>query len=411
MKRTYQFKIRPGKDMVARFEKTLDACRYLYNACLFQRKIAYRDWNISMTAFDQNKQIPDVVSGLPEYYKDVHSQVLQDVTRRAGKSFSNFFKRVKSRHGPAGYPRYKSRSRYQSFTYPQSGWKLEDNRLILSGLGKVKMVMSRRFAKTAKVKTVTIKRDNCGDWFAMFSFQIDNLVEPIVGPVPVERTVGIDVGINKLAVLSDGSFVENPKFLKPMEKKLKRLHRQLSRKVKGSSNRRKAIGKLAREYRKLTRKRNDYLHKTSQYLVDNYDLIAFEDLKIKNMVRNHNLAKSILDGCWRTLRQFTTYKAEDAGKIVSVVEPKNTTRECSVCGELHKISLSERFLHCRHNNIEFCIDRDLNSGINIRQRAFKKLGWEPPDVKPVELGPLWPISGLVVSLGCETRNPLATASG
>ena len=409
IKKTYQFKLKPSRLQVERLDNALNLCRRLYNACLFQRRISYRDWGISLTCYDQIKQIPEIKLNLEEY-KNVHSQVLQDVVRRVDNSYKNFFRRVKSGKERPGFPRYKPRQRYDSIVYPQSGWKLEGTHLVLSKIGTVKVILSRRIPKNSKVKTVSIVRDRCGDWFVSFSLEIETNVKPVVGPVPVERAVGIDVGINKLAVLSNGTYFENPKFLKGMETRLKRLHRNVSRKVKGSNNRRKANVRLAKAYRKLARQRNDYLHKISRYLVDNFDLISFEDLKIKNVVRNGHLAKHILDGCWDMLCRFTSYKAEEAGKIAIKVESKNSTQECSVCGARHKLSLSERFLNCRHNNLDFLIDRDLNSGLNVRQRAFVKLGWEPPEVKLAESMPLCPIK-LDISMGYDARIPRALAVG
>lgn len=355
-----------------------------------------------MTCYGQIKQIPEIKLNLEEY-KDAHSQVLQDVVRRVDKSYKAFFRRIKSGEKP-GFPRYKPRQRYDSIIYPQSGWKLEGTHLVLSKIGTVKVILSRRIPKNSKVKTVSIIRDRCGDWFVSFSVEYEVNVKPIVEPVPVSRTVGIDVGITKLATLSNGTYIENPRFLKSAEKKLKRLHRNASRKVKGSNNRRKANVRLSKAYRKLTRQRNDYLHKVSRYLVEKFDLIAFEDLKIRNMAQNHNLSKHILDGAWDMLYRFTSYKAEEAGKLVMKVESRNTSQECSVCGKPVKMSLSDRFLNCRHNSLDFCIDRDLNSGLNIRQRAFEKLGWEPPEVMPSESRPLCPIK-LDISMGYDRGIP------
>jgi len=403
IKKTYQFKLRPSKLQGERLLSTIELCRRIYNACLFQRRIAYRDWNVSLTSYDQIKQLPEVKSNIGEY-REVHSQVLQDVVRRVDKSYKNFFRRVRNGKERPGFPRYKSMKRYDSFVYPQSGWKMEGTHLVLSKIGTVKVILSRRIPKNAIVNTVSVIRDRCGDWFVSFSVELESTSKPVPVPVPEDRSIGVDVGINKLAVLSNGDFIENPKFIRKMGVRMKRIHRNVSRKTKGSNNRRKAVYRLARCYRKLGRMRKDYAHKSSLYLVNNFDLIAFEDLKIKNMVKNHNLAKSILDGCWDMLIRFTSYKAEEAGKIVVKVNPMNTSQECSVCGALHKISLSDRLFTCGHNRgSDFCIDRDLNASVNILKRAFEKLGWGPPEVKLAEPGPLCSPIRLDISSGCETR--------
>jgi len=155
----------------------------------------------SLSCYDQIKQLPEVNTGI-ECYKNVHSQVLQDVVRRVDKSFKNFFRRVKSGDCKPGFPRYKSWRRYDSIVYPQSGWRLEGTHLVLSKIGTVKVILSRRIPKNATVKTLTITRDNCGDWFASFSFELENSVKPVEEPVPISKAVGVDVGVSKLAVLS-----------------------------------------------------------------------------------------------------------------------------------------------------------------------------------------------------------------
>ena len=358
----------------------LTRCRRLYNTCLEQRRIAYRSYNTSLSVYDQIKQIPDVKKELHEY-SEVHSQVLQDVVRKADKSFQNFFRRVKNGEKP-GYPRFKSRYRFNSFTYPQSGFSLENGRLTMSKLGDFKLVQHREIPNDGKIKTLTIKRDNCGDWWATFSAVFE---DDIPEKLPIEKVVGIDVGITKLATLSTGQFFENKKFIRLQDKKLKRLDRKFSKKKKGSNNRNKARLERAKAYRKLQNQRKDYLHKISRYLANNFDMIAFEDLKIKNMLKNHHLARSIADSSWGMLTQFTGYKAEWAGKTVVKVDPRNTTQECSKCGMIVRKSLSVR-VHCCPN-CGFVTDRDLNASFNIENRAIKKIGWEPSELTtPVEIG-------------------------
>lgn len=310
-------------------------------------------------------------------YSEIYARVLQDAVRRADHTFQNFFLRIKKGEKP-GYPRYKSRFRYNSFTYSQSGFSLENGYLNLSKLGNIKIVKHRKISGT--IKTLTIKRDSCDNWWATFIVDIGD------APVkhPVEKPVGVDVGISNLATLSTGQFFENKKHVMNQEKKLKRLDRQLSQKKKASENRKKAQLIRARSYRKLQNQRRDYLHKISRYLVENFDLIVFEDLQIKSMMKNHHLAKSISDGSWGMLTRFTTYKAEEAGKTVVLVDPNNTSQECSNCGTIVRKSLSVRTHMCP--NCLFFTDRDLNSSFNIKHRGLKKIGWEPPESTSVEIG-------------------------
>jgi len=275
MKKAYKFRIKPTRNQKVVLFTWLGQCRRLYNACLEQRRIAYREYGISLSAYDQIKELVIVKKGIPDY-KEVHSQVLQDVVRKADKSFQNFFRRVKKGEKP-GYPRYKSRYRFNSFSFPQSGFLLKNDRLTMSKLGNFKIIAHREIPKNAQIKTLTIKRDNCGDWWATFSVDIGNAP----AKKPIEKVVGIDVGISKLAILSSNQYFENKKYIKAQEKKIKRLDRRLSRKMKGSKNRNKVRLRRARSYRKLQNQRNDYIHKISRYLVENFDMIAFEDLRIK----------------------------------------------------------------------------------------------------------------------------------
>jgi len=359
----------------------LSRCRKLYNACLEQRRIAYRGYGKQLSVYDQTNQLPEMKNGLPEY-KEVNAQVLQDVVRKADKSFQNFFRRVKNGEKP-GYPRFKSRHRFNSFTFPQSQsvFRIKgDNVLWMSKLGDFKLIQHREIPADAKLKTLTIKRDACGDWWATFSADIGETPEKQL----IESTVGVDVGITKLATLSTGQFFENKQFIKRQEKKLKLCDRRFSRKKKGSKNRDKARLKRARAYRKLMNQRKDNAHKVSRYMVDSFDLIAFEDLKIRNMMKNHHLAKAIGDSSWGMLTQFTAYKAEEAGKTVVLVDPKNTSQECSVCGTIVRKSLAVRVHVCP--NCNFAADRDLNASFNILNRALKQIGRGPPESTPVEIG-------------------------
>jgi len=397
MRKTYKYRLFPSREQVSRLDNTLRLCADLYNVCLYQRRIGYRDWSLSMSAFDQIKQLPDLKSEFPEY-GTVHSQVLQDVIRRCDKSFQNFFRRVKTGEKP-GFPRYKKPDWFATITYPQSGWKIEGNHVILSKIGTVKMKYHRKIPVNGTVKTVSITKDRCGDWFVCFSV---DLPDPTPRKLDRSKSVGIDVGIRKLATLSDGSYIENSKLLSKTEAKLKKLHRLVSRKQRGSRNRNRAIARLNRCYRKLTRQRLDYLHKSARYIVGKYDIIAVEKLNIKNMVRNRRLAKSIHDGSWNMLMNIVSYKAEEAGKKLVSVDPKYTSQICSNCGTVTKHSLSETVFRCL--NCYFSIDRDLNAAVNIVSRAFADLGWGTPEVTLVETEPLHLVN-IDASLVYETRSP------
>lgn len=364
--RTYKYRLCPTKYQVQLLADTLESCRALYNCALEQRKLAYRQFGVSLNYYSQADELKEIKEYFPEY-KQVHSQVLQDVLKRVDKAFQNFFHRLKSGKKP-GYPRYKGYGWYDSFTYPQSGFSLSDNskgnqRLKLSKIGNIKVKLHRKIQGT--IKTCTIKRE-VDKWYVCFSCE----VEPKYLP-KTNKAVGIDVGLEKFATLSDGTIIENPRYLRKSEAKLKREQRKLSRNKKGSNSRKKQKIKLAKIHRKIKNQRNDFLHKESNKLVNNYDTIVFEDLRIKNMVKNHKLAKSISDASWSKFIEYTTYKAESAGKQVILVNPRNTSQICSGCGVIVKKSLSVRVHKCPYCGL--VLDRDINAAINIL-RAGTALG-------------------------------------
>ena len=363
MMRTYQYRMYPTRKQEVKLISTLTTCRHFYNDSLAERKHQAEinklisDWQLFPWGkpkwINYYDQAADLTQNKTEYQKEVHSQVLQDVLKRVEKSFKNFFR-------GAGYPRFQGRNRYDSFTYPQAGYYMtEEGKLKLSKIGDVKIVQHRPLE--GKIKTCTIKKD-VDQWYCSFSCEID--------PQPTtmtDKSIGIDVGLKSLITLSNGEQIDPPKYLRQSEKKLAKAQRALSKKKKGSNNRNKARIEVAKIHRHIKNQRKDFAHKVSRNLVDSYDTIVFEELQIQNMVKNHHLAKSIMDAGWSQLIQFTSYKAECAGKIVELVNPRNTTKTCSVCGHIQAIPLSQRTYDCSEcGNV---MDRDLNAAINIKSRA------------------------------------------
>lgn len=355
--KTYKYRLYPTKIQKEKLENTLDTCRWLYNTALEQRKIVYKRCGISLNYYKQAGELKDLD------LKHIHSQVLQDMLKRVDKAFQNFFRRVKQGEEKAGYPRFKGYNRYDSFTYPQSGFNLNENKLRLSKIGTIKVRLHRKIKGT--IKTCTIKRE-LNNWYVCFACEVEK------APLPkTNKTIGIDVGLEKFASLSNGEFIENPKYLRKSEARLKHEQRSLSRKKKGSNSRKKQREKVAKLHRKIRNQRNDFLHKESKKLAENYDLIVFEDLRIKNMVKNHHLAKSISDASWGKFMEYTTYKAENAGKVVKFVNPRNTSQICSKCGIMVKKSLSVRVHKCTCGLI---LDRDTNAAINILRLGTNQSG-------------------------------------
>ncbi len=223
--------------------------------------------------------------------------------------------------------------------------------------------------KDAEIKTCTIKRD-LDRWYAYFSVEVEIEDPDQNKKITLVNPIGIDLGINHFLTLSDGDTEDNPKYLSKAERKLTRRQRRLNKSKKGSNNRSKRRFETAKTHRKVREQRTDLLHKISCKLIDAYDLIVFEDLNVKGMLKNHHLAKSISDVLWSQLTNFVSYKAEEAGKRVEFVDPKNTSQECSNCGKIVKKSLSQRVHKCPFCG--FVIDRDLNAAINILKKGLKK---------------------------------------
>jgi putative transposase len=259
-------------------------CRILYNSCLLDRRNHYEQTGKGLSRINQQVIVKNDKDKF-EFLNDIHSQVLQDVLIRVDKAFQNFFRRVKSKESKAGYPRFKGEGRYASITYPQEpAFQITEQGLKLSKIGTVKIKLHRSIVGT--LKTCTIKKE-IGRWYACFSVEY----EPVKKPIP-NKEIGIDVGINSFATLSNGSKIDNPKYFRKSEQKLIQKQRHLSKKKKGSGNRKKAKTVLAKLHCKVRNQRSDFHHKISRKVVDTYGFIAVEDLNIKGMVRNHSLAKS-----------------------------------------------------------------------------------------------------------------------
>lgn len=401
-KKAYKFRLYPTRKQSECLQKTLDACRVLYNAALTERRDAYnfhvrqhpgyydaatrkaRSRELEINYFSQANQLPEIKT-ICEEYNDVHSQVLQDVLRRVQKAFDAFFRRVKNGEEP-GYPRFQGKHRYESFTYPQVGFSLtHDNRVCLSKIGSIKVKMHREIKGT--IKTCTIKQE--GDaWYVVFTCEVE--------PEPLEENqeaIGVDLGLLHFATLSDGSTIENPRYLRHAEKKLERLQQAFSRKKRGSHRRKKAGKLVGKAHRKVANQRRDFLHKASRKLVDAYGMIVFEELQITNMSKRpkpkqdengtylpngaaakSGLNKSIADAGWSMFQQFCAYKAEEAGRTVLFVNPKYTSQICSGCGAVVKKDLSERRHSCDCGTE---LDRDHNAALNILWLGRSQHGMRP----------------------------------
>jgi len=357
--KTLVYKLRPTSAQAVLLTETVETCRHLYNHALAERKTAWEERGLSIGFARQSASLPTLKSQSP-YLGRVHSQVLQDVLHRVDRAFQAFFRRVKAGETP-GYPRFKGRLWYDSFTYPQwsNGVKLEHGRLILSKIGVLRLHNDRPLEGTPKTCTIIRKADG---WYASITCQVVQMPLP-----PTGKAVGIDVGLESFATLSNGTQIANPRYYRAAERKLKQAQRRLSRRVKGSSRRRKARELLAKAHLKVKRARQDFGHKTARALVNEYDHIAVEKLNIRGMVRNHPLAKSISDAGWGLFLLILIAKAASAGRVVVEVNPAGTSQMCAQCGESVPKRLAVRWHSCPSCGCE--LHRDHNAALNILKRG------------------------------------------
>ncbi|MBM5805859.1 MAG: IS200/IS605 family element transposase accessory protein TnpB [Candidatus Verstraetearchaeota archaeon] len=316
---SYRFRLYPSKAVEAELLRHLELCRWLYNRLLGELNRARAEGR-RLSPKDTQALIVRLKSENPGL-KLVYSKVLQMVSHQLWSNIKALAE-LKKKGKKVGRLRFKGRW-FKTLNYNQSGFGLEGKKLVLSKVGAINIKLHRPI--NGKVKGVIIKRENSGKWFAIF--QVEDGVEDKPDPLPKTwRAIGIDLGTNYLLTDSDGRQIENARFYERTLDKIRVLHKDLSRKKKGSKNREKARTKLARAYEKLTNQRDNFLHKLSRFYVNNHDLICVEGLPIGNMVKNSYLGKKILDASWGKFLQMLDYKAEKAGRRLERVDPKGTSK-------------------------------------------------------------------------------------
>ncbi len=364
MRKMFQYRIFPTKKQVTRLNETLEECRWLYNHLLEKRKSTYEQPGNGLSLYQQQATFPILKQERPSL-DTVHSQVLQNVAVRIDLAFKAFFRRCKAGEKP-GFPRFRGAHRYDSFTFPQSGFSItHDERVCLSKIGSVKMAYHRPVR--GKLKTCTIRRSSTGKWYVSFSCE----VEPERLPACAEP-VGIDIGLKTFASLSDGSEIENPRFFRKEEKALARVQRKQSKLAKGTPERRKHRKAVARVHERIAFRRDNFTHQESRRIVDRFGVICVEDLQVNRMIHNHCLAKSIADASWSEFFSKLSCKAEEAGRKYIAVAPAYTSQDCSRCHHRQYMPLSERVYHCPCCLLS--IDRDLNAARNICAVGLHSLG-------------------------------------
>jgi putative transposase len=359
--KTFEFKIRTNKKFILACEKTLDDARFVYNCALAHRISVYRYTGKSVNKFEQSRQLTEARTELPEVKTCLRS-IQFDALDKLDAAFQAFFRRLKTSE-KAGFPRFKGRDRYHTFSQQyerQRGCPLVGDKLKVPGVGSCRVRLSRPIEGT--VKQLRITRRATG-WFALL---VCEMPKPKAFP-KTGKTVGVDVGIRDFATLSTGEVIANPKHLSQAADNLAKLQRRLSRKVKGSTNRTKARKKVALAHLKISNTRKDFHHKVSTDLVNRFDRITVEALNVRKMVKDRNFSKAILDVAWGSFFLITNAKAVNAGREFVKKNPAYTSQTCSKCGHRQKMPLAVRIFNCQ--NCDHIQDRDHNAANNLNNTA------------------------------------------
>lgn len=363
--KTFEFKIRPNKHFVAACEQTLESCRQLYNAALEERIDCYKTTGKTLNYVEQSRHLTQArreVEGVSNIYRDIQSDVLD----RLEKAYANFFRRVKEGSTTPGFPRFKSRDRYASFSCQRrerDPFPIKGDRLKFPGLGSCRVRLSPYAEDQGRCHYVRMIRRASG-WYVQ-------LVCEIVTPEPLPATgesAGLDAGLESFAVLSTGLRVERRRFLREAEDDLAKKQRKLSKKQRGSNKRKKAKAKVALAHLRTKRVRRRFHFDVANYLVRHFDTIVIEDLNIKGLAGSM-LAKSVHDVAWAAFFAILICKAEEAGRQVESVDPRGTSQECCRCGNRpeERKTLSERWHSCEVCGLS--ISRDHNAALNILSRV------------------------------------------
>jgi len=368
MRRTYKYRAYCNEATAKHARIWLAICRKLYNRALEERITAYQGDKKSLSWYDQRTLTRPKVEH-PEL-EDLNSTAIDEVLERLHKAYQAFFRRVKQGKEKPGFPRFANYDRYRSFVLQGSGWKLNEDRLEIRNVGVFKIRLHRPIEGV--IKRVSVVRGASGKWYVCFS--CDKVPEKPLAPTGL--AVGLDMGLSAFIADSDGGMVLPPKFFRVSEARLRVKQRALARCKKGSNRRRGVKEQVAKLHEKIANQRKDWICKTALPYIEKYDLIAVENLSVRNMLKNKFLAKSISDAAWTQFISQLENKAEETHRQVVKVNARNTSQLCSGCGEIVKKTLAVRVHRCNHCGL--VLDRDINAARNILGRAV------PADAKPLD---------------------------
>jgi len=383
----FEAKLQGTDEQYRALDEALRTARFVRNSCL-----EYWIENKGVGRYDLNKYCK-VLANNPDFpwVKKLNSMARQSMAERAWSAIAKFVDNCKKKvKGKKGYPRFRKHQTHLSVEYKTSGWRLSECRRYITftdgfdaGTFKLWGTRDLHFYQIEQIKRVRVVRRADG-YYAQFCLDVDRREKR----EPTFKTVGLDVGLTHFYTDSDGQTIANPRHLRKSEKSLKRLSRRFSKTKKGSKNRAKFRNKLGRKHLKVSRQRKDFAVKLARCVVQSNDLVAYEDLKVRNMVRrvrscrlasesnspvrNRHLAKSISDAAWSTFRQWLEYFGKVFGVVTVAVPPHYTSQNCSNCGQVVKKSLSVRTHvchHCGHTQ-----DRDWNAARNILEKALSTAG-------------------------------------
>jgi putative transposase len=364
----FEAKLEGTKQQYERLDDAIRTARFVRNSCI-------RYWmdNKGIGKYELSAYCAVLAKEFP-WANKLNSMARQASAERAWSAIARFYDNCKKKAKNKGFPRFKKYQTHGSVEYKTTGWKLSEDRRSITftdgfEAGSFKLWGTRdlHFYQLKQIKRVRVVRRADGYYV---QFCLDQ--ERIEKREPTGKTIGLDVGLTHFYTDSDGQTVENPHHLRKSEKALNRLGRRFSRTQKGSKNRAKSRNRLSRAHLKVSRQRKDFAVKLARCVVQSNDLVAYEDLMVRNMVKNRKLSKSISDAAWSAFRDWLEYFGKVFGVATVAVPPHYTSQNCSNCGEVVQKSLSQRTHRCHHCG--FVLDRDWNAAINILELALRTVG-------------------------------------